>query len=113
MTKLILTFCQNLVIISNLNFLPKAFLPNMQKIKVCASHYHRCTFFKDLLTVATDIEGGCITSIGNKRPLSAWDKFYMSLTGFAFEGKEPIKIIKNSRDGVGGSKKKTNMKKSN
>ena len=61
------------------------------------------TFFKDLLTVATDIEGGYITSIGNKRPLSASDKFYMSLTGFAIEGMEPIKFIKNKRDGVGGS----------
>ena len=61
------------------------------------------TFFKDLLTVATDIEGGYITSIGNKRPLSALDQFYMSLTGFAFERMEPIKFIKNKRDGVGGS----------
>ena len=27
------------------------------KFKVCASYYHHYTFFKDLLTVATDIEG--------------------------------------------------------
>ena len=46
--------------------------------KTCARYNHHHTFFRDLFTIATDIAGGYITSVGNKRPLSAWDKFQMS-----------------------------------
>ena len=70
-------------------FSTKSISPEYAKFKVCASYYHHYTFFKDLFA---DIEGGYITSIGNKRPLSGLDKFHMSLTCFtaASQGMEPI-----------------------
>ena len=46
----------------------KRFFTEYAKFKVCARYYHHYIFFKDLFTIATDIEGGYITSVGNTRP---------------------------------------------